>query len=120
MWSTIRKSGLLAAAFLAIAAGSARAEVVMDVKVPFPFIVHGQTLPAGMYRIERDGTDVVLIRGEKGNKVGMFAMTMPAAGHDPVGEKPSLTFTRYETQYRLADIWESGSEGREILAKKVE
>ena len=42
----ILKSGLIAAALIVGAAGAARAET-LDVKVPFPFIVHGQTLPAG-------------------------------------------------------------------------
>jgi hypothetical protein len=31
------------------------------------------------------------------------------------GEKPALTFTRRETQYRLSSIWESGSDGRAIV-----
>jgi hypothetical protein len=39
-------------------------------------------------------------------------LTTPAAGKDPSGNKPALTFKRYENQHRLADIWESASQGR--------
>lgn len=106
------KTLVLAAAFLTCAGGSARAAEI-DVKVPFPFVVHGRTLPAGEYRLENEGS-VLLIRGERGNKAGMFVMGMPAGGHDPSGEQPALTFKRDETAYRLTGVWESGSEGQEI------
>jgi len=119
MWSITKKAALLAAGFLLFAGGTASAGVV-DIKVPFPFVVRGQTLPAGQYRLERDEVDasVVFIRGENGTNANLFVLTMPAAGHDPAGDKPALTFNRYENQYRLAGIWESGVEGREIAAPK--
>ena len=106
------KTVVMTAALLAGTAGFARAGEV-EVKVPFPFTVHGKTMPAGEYRLENEG-DVILIRGEHGNKTGMFVMGMPAGGHDPAGEKPALTFRRDEKEYRLTGVWESGSEGEEI------
>jgi hypothetical protein len=112
MKSITKRAGLLAAAFVVCLGGSARAATI-EVKVPFPFLVHGQTLPAGEYRVEIDGA-VVLFRGEKGNGASMFVMTTAAGGQDPAGDKPALSFTRDETQYRLADIWESGSQGLEV------
>ena len=115
MGSIIRRAGLFAAALVAFAGSSAMAST-LEVKVPFPFVVHGQTLPAGTYRLETAAIDpaVVLIRGEKGNTAAMLVMTTPAAGHDPAGDKPVLTFKRHETQYRLVDIWDSATQGREI------
>ena len=107
--NVIMKSGLIAAALVVSAAGAARADT-LDVKVPFPFIVHGQTLPAGDYRVETDGP-VVLLRGEHGSKTTIIFTTMPADGQDPAGDAPVLIFRRGETQYRLADIWESASKG---------
>src|SRR5262245_7006393 len=92
---------------LLVGVSSAARAATVEVNVPFPFIVQGQTLPAGQYRIEREGADLVVIRGEKGNKTDVFALTVPAAGQDPVGDQPVLTFTRHETQYRLADVWDS-------------
>ena len=48
MRSLIKKAGILAAAFMVLATGPARAST-LEVKVPFPFVVHGQTFPAGEY-----------------------------------------------------------------------
>ena len=113
MKSIINKTGLLAAAFVVCLAGSAQAGPV-EVKVPFPFVVRGKTLPAGQYRVENDGP-LVLLRGEKGNTARMVVLANPSGRRDPAGDKPVLTFTRDDTQYRLTDIWESGSQGLEIV-----
>ena len=119
MQRVLSRATLLAAGFLALTGGTARAAVV-DVKVPFPFVVQGQQFPAGEYRLERDQTDssVVFIHGEKGNSAAMFVLTTPAAGHDPAGDKPAVTFNRSENQYRLSGIWESGNQGREVSARR--
>ena len=116
MWAVVQKSALLAVAVLMLAGGSAGAATMeMEVKVPFPFVVHGQMLPAGRYLVERESdASVILIRGEHGNNAGMFVMTTLAGGDDPAGGKPALTFTRHETQYRLADIWDADGHGRKI------
>ena len=114
MLSVMKKSGLWAAAFLMFSAGAARADVI-EVKVPFAFVVHGQTLPAGQYQVEREGSKVVLLRGEKGTKAAVFLMTMPATGKDPAGEKPALTFAPYEKQHRLTGVWESPTQGFAIV-----
>jgi hypothetical protein len=109
----ILRAGFVAAALLVAAAGTARAET-LDVKVPFPFVVHGETLPAGDYRVETDGR-IVLMRGEHGNKSGVVFATAPANGRDPAGDVPVLTFRKGETRYHLADIWESASNGATVL-----
>ena len=106
---TISRITGLAALLCVGAAGAARAES-LDVKIPFPFVVHGETLPAGDYRVETDGP-IVLLRGEHGNRMSVILITTPAAGQDPAGDAPVLTFKRGETQYRLADIWESANRG---------
>jgi hypothetical protein len=116
MWTAIKKSSVLALMFLGVCVGSARAEEV-KVNVPFPFVVHGQTLPAGEYVVQPVDQDpaVIMIRGEHANhKWATIVLTNPADGRDPAGEKPALTFTRVETQYRLSTIWESGTEGRTL------
>ena len=120
MWSVTRKGIVLATGLLMVAAGTARAATV-DVKVPFAFIVEGHTLPAGQYRVESETTDpsVLLIREENGAKAAMFVLTQPAAGHDPAGDTPVLTFDRYENQYRLVSIWESKDQGQAITPAKA-
>jgi hypothetical protein len=107
------RSGLLVAA-LVVCQGGAVGAASMDVKVPFPFVVEGKTLPAGEYRVENNG-GMVLIRGEKGNNPASFVLTTPAKGHDPAGDKPALTFSLHDDQYQLDGIWQSSSQGRHVL-----
>jgi hypothetical protein len=110
MWSVMRKSVL-------VLAGGSVGAAVLRVKIPFPFVVEDQTLPAGEYSVQSVEADpsMLLIRGEKGITAKALVLTMPVAGTDPAGEKPALTFTRYETQYRLTDVWESRARGRAIV-----
>jgi hypothetical protein len=61
-------------------------------------------LPAGQYLVTSDSN-------------GVFRNRRPASGHDPAGTKPALTFRRFETQYPLATIWTSGSEGFAIAGR---
>jgi hypothetical protein len=117
MKSTLKKSALLALAFGLLNAGAARASTI-EVNVPFSFQIHGKTMPAGAYRVEREGSDVLLIRGTHNNQqAAAFVMTMPAEGRDPSHDRPALTFARHETQYRLSTIWESGNDGLTVIGK---
>jgi hypothetical protein len=115
MWSVTKKAVLLAAGLVMFAGGTASAATV-DVKVPFSFIVQGRSMPAGQYQVQSDSMDpsVLLIRGANGTNAGMFVLTRTAAGHDPAGDTPALTFDRYENQYRLVRIWESAGQGQEL------
>ena len=54
MGRQLKKSVVFAAMIVGLAAASARAEDVLRVKISFPFVVRGQTLPAGQYDV-RDG-----------------------------------------------------------------
>ena len=112
MRSLITKAGVLAATSLVLVTGTARASTI-EVKVPFPFVIHGQTLPAGQYRVDDEG-GVIQLRGEKGNHASMIVFGMPATRNDPKQHEPGLSFKRFENQYRLTNVWESAAEGREI------
>jgi hypothetical protein len=107
--------------FLVLGSANANAALlkVLEVKVPFPFVVNGQNLPAGRYSIQRDEltSSVLLIRSETGNRAATFVSTLPAGGHDPAGRVPVLTFSRYENQYRLSSVWESGSLGWSVIRR---
>ncbi|MEP7307537.1 MAG: hypothetical protein ABJA98_18700 [Acidobacteriota bacterium] len=109
------KSTVTTAVFFGMLIGSARAEGIVTVKVPFPFFVDHQEFPAGDYdirEIEDLGT-VVSIEGIK-NRSSAFVLTIPAAGGDPAGDQPALVFIRYENKYRLSEIWESRPFGRAL------
>ena len=105
---------IIASATLLGLSGTAGAQD-LDVMVPFAFHVGGVTLPAGHYEVEKDmNSGVVLLRGERGTPGAAFVLTLPADGRDPAGNKPALTFSRYEAGYRLSGIWESATDGRTV------
>jgi hypothetical protein len=117
MRNTILKSGALVIAILGFGAGSARANESL-IKVPFPFVVGRQTLPAGEYLIERLDTDpsVMLIKARSTHdKSAAIVLGEQATGEDPAGNKPAMTFTHSEGQYRLSAIWESRSIGEDVF-----
>jgi hypothetical protein len=114
------QSAVFVVASLVVTVGNASATGatdVLNVNVPFPFVVRGESFPAGQYRIERSdlGSAVVLIHGEKGNTATAFVATEPAKGHAPAGDMPALQFTKHENEYRLTNIWESTNEGQKVL-----
>ena len=115
--SVIKKSSMFAAVFLGLFVSSARAQGVMTVTVPFPFVADHREFPAGRYEIrnvENAGT-VLSIEGMN-NRSGAFVFTMAAGGGDPAGNEPSLVFTHEENQYQLSEIWESPTVGHELTA----
>jgi alkylation response protein AidB-like acyl-CoA dehydrogenase len=124
MQSIMRTSLLLAGAVLLLDGAAARAVDFqnMTAKVPFPFVVHDKTLPAGKYLLQRDesNTALLLISNENGRHVGSFVLTNPAAGHDPEGDKACLAFTRQGDTYRLSNVWESRDDGISVIGKKQE
>lgn len=120
--SRILKRGLvIAGAVFALGQGAARAADFRDmtVNVPFSFLVKDKVMPAGKYLLQRDDEDraVVLIRGEKGNRVGAFVLTEEATGRDPKGDKPCLSFTRVGDKYELTNVWESRDDGVVVIEK---
>lgn len=121
MRTIMRNAVLVAGAILLCAGGTARASTsnVLEANVPFPFVVNGQKLPAGKYMVQRDdmSSSVLLIRGEGNNHTAAFVSITPDSGHDPAGSQPALTFKRHENQYRLASVWESGSQGWDVAGQ---
>lgn len=110
-------------AFLVAGNGIANAAApeVMKVNIPFAFTVKGQTYPAGTYRVERDEQmpSILRIVSDKSSDTHeqVIVVTIPAAGHDPAGDKPALAFDRDGGKYELKSVWESGSDGREVIER---
>jgi len=122
MKSLLSKSVLIASAVVLLGGVAARADAqeAVKVKVPFPFVVHGQTLPAGEYRIQRLELEpsILFIESTKDANQGVFVATMPASGHDPQKDRPVVTFTRHENEYVLSNVWESSEEGQTVIGRK--
>jgi hypothetical protein len=116
MGMLLKKSVVFAAIIVGLTAASARAEDVLRVKVSFPFVVRGHTLPAGQYDVRTDDLSpgMVFIIGINGTKGQVIVPTITAYGHNPGGHEPTLTFVRRENETRLSAIWEADDYAREI------
>jgi hypothetical protein len=117
MRSAILTSAIVGAALL-VASGTARASELLEVNVPFQFLVNNQMFPAGHYMVEEDttgGPSVLLIRGMH-TPQGAFVLTRAASGPGP--SQPALRFERHENQYRLSSVWESPSQGQTVVTQK--
>ena len=117
MWSVAKRSMLVGVVCLAGASGTASAGVtdVLEVKIPFAFVVGAQTLPAGEYRIQRDDyvPGALMIRSEHG-AASAILNTRPARGAAPSTDQPALEFKHVENQYQLSNIWMPGGVGASI------
>jgi hypothetical protein len=107
----IKKASVLAAVMVGVFVGSARADEGMHVRVPFPFLVDGQLLPAGQYSFNTTLGGSLLIRGIGATKAAMFTHTTAIGSHDPAGNVPSIVLKRYENQFRLTQVWENSENG---------
>ena len=76
------------------------------VNIPFPFQTELQTLPAGTYRIDRELTPLILLRGP-GNASGYVGMI--GAIKSRAADHGTLVFDSLGDKYFLRQIWTTGS-----------
>jgi len=119
MWAVVKRSIVIGAGCLAVASGTAYAGYtnVLEVKVPFSFVVNGQTLPAGQYSVMRedDASAVMILRGEHGNNASAILNTRPASDNGPGGNQPALEFTKVEKEYQLSNVWTPDGMARKVV-----
>jgi hypothetical protein len=104
---------LAAASFMALlSAAPIHAEAAqVGCQIPFSFIVHGTTLPAGTYQASVDaGEGIMAIRGSRS---AVFTTVNSVVSRDE--KNPMLVFHRYGDQYYLREIWWGGRSGRELI-----
>ncbi len=97
----------LSAAFTSTSAQGARLIVV---HIPFEFVVGNERLPAGDYtvrRIVRDSEKALLIRGTDGSAAAIVHTN--AVETKAASPRAKLTFTQYDEQYFLSQVWTPGS-----------
>lgn len=97
---------LLALAVMLGLAAAAHGQTLdaLTANVPFDFVVHGTTLPAGLYSIDRPSSDnpsLLRLRSEDGKSVA-FVFSPPGPGSDGTLK---LVFDNYEENYFLSEIW---------------
>jgi hypothetical protein len=82
--------------------------------IPFSFIVNGQTLPPGIYRVTNERT-VVLVQSYSH---GAAVVTNRAESRND--RAPSVVFHRYGDQYILVQAWMDGGRGRVVPTSRLE
>jgi hypothetical protein len=92
------------------------------VTIPFNFYVGGKALTAGKYLVGRstqNSAEGLVLRGTEG-RAGAFVLTRGIQTAD-IQQQSKLVFRRYEDQYFLAEVWNSGaSTGRELPSSRKE
>jgi hypothetical protein len=88
------------ATFITIGSALAQAQT-LEAKVPFAFIVRSRVLPAGTYRIQSVGANLVEVRA-KDNSVVETSTTY--SDNDGSGTDNRLVFNKYGDQYFLREI----------------
>ena len=109
---------ILGAVVVGLSAGTARAEELCRVSVPFPFTVNGRTLPQGQYLVRSDDQDpsIVTIDGITSRSSAVVSTTPDYRPTSP-DAKPGLTFVRHGSDYQLSQIWETGEYGHDVVAR---
>ena len=89
---------------VATQSASAQTSSVAEVNIPFAFHTPTQTLPAGTYRVDRNGMVLSL---KSNDSKGGFVLT-----HDVIKNKAPnhsyVVFERYGDTYYLEQIWTAG------------
>jgi hypothetical protein len=85
---------------------SAQGNIAMaEVNIPFAFQTATRTMPAGMYRIDRESSHLVLLRGP-GKAAGFVQMY--GATQSRVSDHGTIVFDHYGDKYFLRQIWTAG------------
>jgi hypothetical protein len=89
-----------------------------EVNIPFTFQTANRTLPAGLYRIDREFDHVILLRGP-GQAAGFVQMHDAVKSH--ASDHGAIVFDRYGDKYYLRQIWTAGStDGLECPKSRAE
>jgi hypothetical protein len=108
---------IVAALMVTAAPTSAQVQVIVKANIPFPFVVGGQTIPAGTYEVVQTASDLLELRPANGNGKALVYVTRLAQteGTAIPGE---LIFDKVDGQNILSEVWYSGQDGYLIAATK--
>ncbi len=112
------RNAFYAALLLAASACIAQTQGDIVAIIPFPFVVAGQTLPAGRYIVSPMNQTTLRLHESTGP--GMLVLTN-AALRPESDDSSKLVFHRYESTYFLWQVWIAGSDrGREVRRSDAE
>jgi hypothetical protein len=108
--TSILGSSLIACALslgslVATQSASAQTSSVAEVNIPFAFHTASQTLPAGVYRVDRSG-ELLMLKSIDA-KAGGFALSHPVV-KSKAPDHGYMVFQRYGDNYYLEQIWTAG------------
>jgi hypothetical protein len=118
--SSSLRSGLIGCALTLSALVSTQIAVAQDhnhpaqVTVPFGFQTSTQYLPAGTYKITRESSHLLLLKGP--GRAGGFVVTTDAYRAQPA-DRGTVVFERYGNRYFLRQVWMAGSGQGLVCAK---
>ena len=107
----------LATAVVSAKAQSSSKLVVAD--IPFSFVVAGETMPAGEYRVTQGlGNGLIIQSADSTHSAMRLTNTIqPESDHN----QAKLVFRRYGERYFLSEVWNGFDEsGRQLLRSKEE
>jgi hypothetical protein len=79
---------------------------LLRVDIPFAFQMAKQTLPAGVYQIDRRANDIIVLHGP--DKASRFLMMHQATTLHPA-DHAAVVFERYGSKYFLHQVWTGGT-----------
>ena len=88
-----------------LSASAQSSTTLAEVSIPFAFQTANQTLPAGMYRIDRESNHLILLRGPR-QAAGFVTMHDAIRSHAP--DHGAVVFDRSGDKYYLRQIWTAG------------
>jgi hypothetical protein len=102
---------------LTLTVGSAFAQTMTRVAIPFDFNIGNSMLPAGEYTFSRlfaGNSDVLAIRSMDGRQQVVVQTSAAESAKTPSESK--LVFRRYGSEFFLSQIWLGGQEVVHVLA----
>ena len=94
---------------LALSANAAETAHSMNVSVPFPFVVAGQSFDPGDYRVSESDSGVVTVQGN-----GKAAVVISLPEGEARGEAPSVRFTSNASREYLSGVIVDGAGIRSV------
>jgi hypothetical protein len=94
---------------LALAGSLAWAAEVIQVDIPFSFIVNDKEMPSGRYQIEPMGGDKsqLAVKGPGGTVLAKVLERLADTGN----KEPKIVFDKVEGKYRLSEVLFPGKDG---------
>src|SRR5262245_38266755 len=84
----------------------------VNCRVPFSFIVGGQTLPAGLYSVST-GQGHMTLRGLRHS-----AVVLPMSGREQANGQARLVFLKTGDRYDLTEVWAGDGTGSQLPPAK--